>query len=82
MSRKRRYDWLIVGSGLYGATFAYMVRRAGKRCLVMTPSEFLKEEKNVNIGYIYLNSCRCNAFVLINVRLFKKMFVPLQPETG
>lgn len=35
MSRKRRYDWLIVGSGLYGATFAYMVRRAGKRCLVI-----------------------------------------------
>ena len=37
---------------------------------------------NVNSGYIYLNSCHCNAFVLINVRLFKKMFVPLQPETA
>ena len=45
MSRKRRYDWLIVGSGLYGATFAYVVRRAGKRCLVMTPSEFLKRRE-------------------------------------
>ena len=45
MSRKRRYDWLIVGSGLYGATFAYMVRRAGKICLVMTPSEFLKRRE-------------------------------------
>ena len=30
-----RYDYLIVGSGLYGATFAHFVRKAGKRCLVI-----------------------------------------------
>ena len=29
------YDFLIVGSGLYGATFAYRVRQAGKKCLVI-----------------------------------------------
>ena len=29
------YDYLIVGSGLYGATFAYKARQAGKRCLVI-----------------------------------------------
>ena len=29
------YDYLIVGSGLYGATFAYKARKAGKRCLVI-----------------------------------------------
>ncbi len=29
------YDYLIVGSGLFGATFAYFARRAGKRCLVI-----------------------------------------------
>ena len=29
------YDYLIVGSGLFGATFAYKVRQAGKRCLVI-----------------------------------------------
>ena len=31
----KKYDYLIVGSGLYGATFAYRARRAGKRCLVI-----------------------------------------------
>lgn len=29
------YDYLIVGSGLYGATFAYKARKAGKKCLVI-----------------------------------------------
>ena len=32
---KHRYDYLIVGSGLFGATFAYRARQAGKRCLVI-----------------------------------------------
>ena len=29
------YDFLIVGSGLFGATFAYRAKQAGKRCLVI-----------------------------------------------
>ena len=29
------YDYLIVGSGLFGATFAYKAHQAGKRCLVI-----------------------------------------------
>ncbi|MCM1078495.1 MAG: UDP-galactopyranose mutase [Bacteroidales bacterium] len=30
-----KYDYLIVGSGLFGATFAYRAHKAGKRCLVI-----------------------------------------------
>ena len=30
-----KYDYLIVGSGLFGATFAYCAKNAGKRCLVI-----------------------------------------------
>lgn len=30
-----RYDYLIVGAGLFGATFAYQAKQAGKRCLVI-----------------------------------------------
>ena len=30
-----RYDYLIVGSGLFGATFAYFAKKAGKKCLVI-----------------------------------------------
>lgn len=29
------YDYLIVGAGLYGATFAYFAKQFGKRCLVI-----------------------------------------------
>lgn len=29
------YDYLIVGSGLFGATFAYFAKKAGKKCLVI-----------------------------------------------
>lgn len=32
---KRQYDYLIVGSGLMGATFAHLATQAGKRCLVI-----------------------------------------------
>lgn len=32
---EKKYDYLIVGSGLYGATFAYKVKQAGKTCLVI-----------------------------------------------
>ena len=31
----QHYDYLIVGSGLFGATFAYLAKQAGKRCLVI-----------------------------------------------
>ena len=31
----RQFDYLIVGSGLYGATFAYLAKKHGKKCLVI-----------------------------------------------
>ena len=31
----KEYDYLIVGAGVYGATFACMAHRQGKRCLVI-----------------------------------------------
>ena len=33
--RMSKYDYLIVGTGLFGATFAYKATQAGKRCLVI-----------------------------------------------
>lgn len=32
---EKQYDYLIVGAGIYGATFACMAHRQGKRCLVI-----------------------------------------------
>ena len=31
----KQYDYLIVGSGLFGSTFAYFAQKAGKKCLVI-----------------------------------------------
>ena len=31
----KTYDYLIVGSGLFGSTFAYFAKQAGKKCLVI-----------------------------------------------
>lgn len=35
IEKSSAYDYLIVGSGLYGATFAHMAKKAGKKCLVI-----------------------------------------------
>lgn len=35
MKSNKLYDYLVVGSGLYGATFAYFARQKGKKCLVI-----------------------------------------------
>lgn len=31
----KKYDYLIVGAGLFGATFAYEANKAGKKCLII-----------------------------------------------
>lgn len=36
-----KYDYLIVGSGLYGATFAHLAHKQGKKCLVIDKREHL-----------------------------------------
>ena len=35
MAKKIKYDYLIVGSGLFGSTFAYHAHKAGKLCMVI-----------------------------------------------
>ena len=35
------YDYLIVGSGLFGATFAYLARQQGKQCLMIDRKDHL-----------------------------------------
>lgn len=42
----KRYDYLIVGSGLSGAAFAYKASAGGKKCLVL-------EKRHHLGGYIY-----------------------------
>ncbi|RYY98737.1 MAG: UDP-galactopyranose mutase [Chitinophagaceae bacterium] len=35
MMTTKQYDYVIVGAGLFGATFAHQARKAGKKCLVI-----------------------------------------------
>ena len=35
MYKMKKYDYLIVGSGLFGASFAYRATKSGKKCLVI-----------------------------------------------
>jgi len=54
----KKYDYLIVGSGLFGATFAYRATKVGKRCLVIDKRPHLG-------GCIY-----CETYKSINVHKY------------
>lgn len=53
-----KYDYLIIGSGLFGATFAYHCKQQGKRCLVIDKRSHLG-------GNVY-----CENIVGINVHKY------------
>ncbi len=54
----KHYDYLIVGAGLWGATFAYLAKQKGRRCLVIDR----REAPGGNV--------RCEAREGINVHLY------------
>lgn len=52
---KMKYDYLIVGAGLFGAVFAYEATKKGKKCLVIDKRDhiagniYTKETENINV---------------------------------
>ena len=38
----KKYDYLIVGAGLFGAVFAHEMTKAGKKCLVIDKREHIR----------------------------------------
>lgn len=54
---KSKYDYLIVGSGLYGATFAYRAKQAKRKCLLLKSALILGEMYIVKLskGSMYTN---------------------------
>lgn len=54
----KKYDYLIVGAGLFGATFAWCARQAGKKCLII-------ERRNHVGGNVY-----CDKIEGINVHRY------------
>ena len=55
---EKEYDYLIVGSGLFGATFAYRAKQASKKCLVI-------DKRNHKGGNVY-----CENIESINVHKY------------
>ena len=53
-----KYDFLIVGAGLFGSTFAHLARRSGKRCLVI--------DKRPHVG----GNLYCKQIEGINVHMY------------
>ena len=55
--RKYTYDYLIVGSGLFGSTFAQIMNGNGKKCLVIDKrghtggNIYTKEENDIKIHW-------------------------------
>ena len=51
----KRYDYLIVGTGLFGAVFAYEMKKAGKECLVIDKRDhiagniYTKEQNGIQV---------------------------------
>ena len=58
VNMKNKYDFLIIGSGLLGATFAYLAKQAGKKCLVV--------EKRSHLG----GNVYCESVESINVHKY------------
>ncbi|OGS40483.1 MAG: hypothetical protein A3K77_00620 [Euryarchaeota archaeon RBG_13_31_8] len=44
----KKYDYLIVGAGLFGSTFAYLMTRAGKKCLVIDKRNHVAGNCHIN----------------------------------
>src|SRR5574344_1655758 len=54
----KKYDMLVVGSGIYGATYAYLMKQSGKRVLVI--------DKRSEVG----GNIRCESIEGINVHKY------------
>lgn len=54
-SKMKHYDYLVVGAGLFGATFAYEAKKKGKTCLVIDKRDhiagniYTKEVDGINV---------------------------------
>ena len=58
-----KYDYLVVGSGLYGAIFAHEAKKYGKTVLVVEKRSNIAGNiytENMTLGADPLNHARCN----------------------
>ena len=57
-----KYDYLIVGAGLFGAVYAHEMHKAGKKCLVIDRrphiggNAYTEETEGINVHKVYLSA--------------------------
>ena len=79
-----KYDYLIVGAGLYGATFAHQAKKAGKKCLVIDKRQHLGGNVYCeNIEGINVHKYGAHIFHTSNKKVwdFVNSFVPFNRYT-
>ncbi len=81
----KKYDFLIVGSGLYGATYAYLATKAGKKCLVIDKRPHLGGNIYCeDVDGIHVHKYGAHIFHTSNKRVwdFVNSFVPFNRYTN
>ena len=77
-----KYDYLIVGAGLYGATFAHQLHKAGKTCLVIDKRDHTGGNTYCkNVGGIQVHQYGAHIFHTNDKRIwdFVNSIVPFKP---
>src|SRR5574344_156618 len=78
----KQYDILVVGSGIYGATYAYLMRQAGKKVLVVDKRDVVGGNiRCENVGGINVHKYGAHIFHTSNRQVwdFVNQFVEFRP---
>ena len=78
----KQYDILVVGSGIYGATYAYLMKQAGKKVLVIDKRDVIGGNiRCENIGDINVHKYGAHIFHTSNRQVwnFVNQFVEFRP---
>ncbi len=70
--KAKKYDYLIVGAGLFGATFAYLATQCGKSCLVIDKRNHIGGNcYTENVDGINIHKYGAHIFHTSNARVWK-----------
>ena len=71
-----KYDYLIVGSGLFGSVFAYEMTKRGKKCLVIEKRDhiggnvYTEEEYGINVHKYGITSINLLTLIVTQIPLW------------
>lgn len=77
-----KYDYLIVGAGLYGSTFAYCAKQQGKKCLVIDKRPHLGATFIVRESQTSTSTNMDRTFSILLIRKYGISLTPSWSSTG